>query len=384
MNRVVVAMGTRPEAIKLAPVIAELRKLPGVDVIVLATGQHREQLDAVLRVFGIEPDGDLDVMTDRQTLPELVARMTPAAAAAIRKWAPEWVIVQGDTMSAFCVSLAAFLSGVPVAHVEAGLRSGVLREPFPEEATRRLTDVLSELDLAPTPLGRRNLEAEGKPAERIIVTGQTAVDAIRMAATWSDLPTPLVGRPLVAVTMHRRENWPILGALAETLRGVARDHRDVTFVYPMHRNPIVREAVEPVLRGEANVLLEEPYEYGPMAALMAASRLIVTDSGGILEEGVSLGVFVAVLRNVTERPEAIDRGYAKLVGTDPVKVAATLEELLRDWERLPTARGESPYGDGLASARVAQAIAWQLGLADRPDDWVPASAVQPDARTDST
>lgn len=364
-------MGTRPEAIKLAPVVTALRE-GGFAVVVLATGQHREQLDAALRVFGIAADIDLDVMTEKQTLPELVSRVTPATADAVRQVRPSIVVVQGDTISAFCVALAAFFEGVPVAHVEAGLRSGVLREPFPEEASRRMTDVISELDLAPTPLARDNLRAEGKPADRIVVTGQTAVDAIRAAAAASDLPESLQGHRLVAVTMHRRENWDILDRLAAALRAVAERHPDLTFVYPMHRNPIVRDAVIPILRDVANFILDEPYDYGRMAALMAASELIVTDSGGMLEEGVSLGTHVAVLRNVTERPEGIDQGMASLLGTDPDRIIPKVERLLAAAEHTKRGPvGESPYGDGAASARVAQAVAWQLGLAERPAEWSP-------------
>jgi UDP-N-acetylglucosamine 2-epimerase (non-hydrolysing) len=371
VSRVLVAVGTRPEAIKLAPVVGELRRLDDIEVVVLATGQHREQLDTALRVFGIEPDDDLDVMTERQALADLMGLMTPAAARAIERWSPAWVVVQGDTMTAFAVALAAFLVGVPVAHVEAGLRSGVLRTPFPEEASRRMTDVLSELDLPPTPLGRAHLLAEGKPADRIVVTGQTAVDAIRAASSWTPLPEQLAGRELVTVTMHRRENWPILDRMAAALGEVARRHPELTFVYPMHRNPVVREQVEPVLSVIPNFVLDEPYDYGPMAALMAASRLIVTDSGGLLEEGASLGRHVAVLRNVTERPEAIDLGLATLVGNDPDRIVATVDRLLAAPGSLPGSPDRSPYGDGRASVRGAQAIAWQLGMADRPEEWVP-------------
>jgi len=272
----------------------------------------------------------------------------------------------------FCVALAAFLERVPVGHVEAGLRSGVIDEPFPEEASRRLTDTLSDLDLAPTPLAARHLLAEGKPAERVVITGQTAVDAIRMAAGMASLPESWRGRRLVTITMHRRENWPILEQLAGAIGRVARENPDRLFIYPMHMNPVVREAVVPVLGDIQNVQLVEPLDYAAMAALMSASELIVTDSGGLLEEGVSLHVHVAILRNVTERPEGIEAGMATLVGTEPDHVQQVVSRLLNDPAPV-IARGVSsnPYGDGRASSRVAAAVAWRLGLADRPHDWRP-------------
>ncbi len=371
MKRVMVAFGTRPEAIKMAPVIFALREMAGIDVIVQLTGQHREQLDSALKVFGISGDSDLNVMLDRQSLPELAARVIEASAGAIRAYRPDFVIVHGDTLSAFCVAMTAFLERVPIAHVEAGLRSGVLAEPFPEEASRRLVDELSDLDFAPTPLAARNLEREGKDPDRILVTGQTAVDSIHLAAGLGTLPTAWKGRSLVTVTLHRRENWPILGNLAAAVARIARRHPEHLFIYPMHMNPVVREAIEPELGGIANVVLTEPLAYGEMAALMAASRLIVTDSGGMIEEGVSLRVHVVILRNVTERPEGIERGLATLAGTDPTEVERIVEDRLQTAPTPGIDLVDNPYGDGRASARVAQGIAWRLGLGDRPTSWVP-------------
>jgi UDP-N-acetylglucosamine 2-epimerase (non-hydrolysing) len=378
LKRVVVAFGTRPEAIKLAPVIFALRRRAELEVVVLLTGQHREQLDTALAAFGIEADVDLGLMSDRQRMPDLAARVIRASAEALRSLQPDYVLVHGDTMSAFCVTLAAFLERIPVAHVEAGLRSGVIDEPFPEEASRRLTDLLSDLDLAPTPLAARNLVAEHKDPDRILVTGQTAVDAIRMAAKLSSLRAEWQGRRLVTVTMHRRENWPILAELARAIGTVAERHPERTFIYPMHLNPVVREAVVPELRDLANVELIEPLAYAEMASLMAASELIVTDSGGMVEEGVSLGVFVAILRNVTERPEGIAAGLAELVGTDPLAVERAVEAHLREDRPAATslAADANPYGDGRAAVRVAQAVAWRLGLAHRPAEWQPTAATE--------
>lgn len=373
--RVCVAFGTRPEANKMAPVIAALRRRGEVDVITLVTGQHREQLHDSLRSFGLSADADLDVMTDRQTLPELIGRITPAAATALQELRADYVLVHGDTTTTFAVALAAYLHGVRVAHVEAGLRSHDLTQPFPEEANRRLTDVLTDLDLPPTQLAKRNLMAEGKSEERMVVTGNTAVDAIRAERERAVLPSHLAGKRLVAITMHRRENLPLMRELATALAAVARRSPDRTFVYPVHRNPAVREAVTPPLGGVANVVLSDPYDYSTMVALLDAADLVITDSGGIQEEGASLGVPVAVLRNVTERPEGVEAGVLRLLGNHPPTVEAGLLELLGDDAALAAMRSApNPYGDGHAGERVAQAVAWRFGLAQRPADWQPADA----------
>lgn len=370
--RVCVAFGTRPEATKMAPVVAALAGRHDLEPVTLVTGQHREQLDDALRTFGIVPDADLDVMTQRQALPELFARITREAARLLPDLDVDYVLVHGDTTSTFAIALAAFLEGVPVAHVEAGLRSFDLRQPFPEEANRKLTDVLTDLDLPPTPLAREHLLAEGKPAERMVVTGNTAVDAVRMARERARLPAGLPDGPLVAVTMHRRENLPLMADLARALARVAARFEHLTFVYPVHRNPLVREAVMPVLTDVPNVVLDDPWDYLSMIALLDRSELVVTDSGGIQEEGAALGVPVAVLRNVTERPEGADAGSLRLLGNDPATVETSLTALLADADALAAMRGApNPYGDGHAGERVAQAVAWRFGLADRPADWQP-------------
>jgi len=371
-KRVVVAFGTRPEAVKMAPVVAGLRRQPGLKPLVLVTGQHREQLGVMLRLFDITPDADLKVMRARQGLPELLARIVPQAAAALRELNADYVLVHGDTLTTFAVALASFFEGVPVAHVEAGLRSHDLTEPFPEEGNRRLTDVLTDLGLPPTPLAKENLLREGRCASRLVVTGNTAVDAVAQVAARAALPPHLPPGPLVTVTMHRRENLPVMRPLAETLAALARAHPGLTFVYPVHLNPAVREAVWEPLSGVPNVRLEAPFDYAAMVALMKASELIITDSGGLQEEGTALGVPVVVLRNVTERPEGLLAGSLKLAGNDPAKVAETLEPLLADPAARAAMRAKpNPYGDGRAGTRVAQAVAWRLGLAERPADWVP-------------
>ena len=333
------------------------------------TGQHREQLAGMLELFSLTPDVNLEVMKPGQNLPELFARTLPQAAATLRDLRADYVLVHGDTLSTFAVALAAYFEGIPVAHVEAGLRSFNLHEPFPEEGNRRLTDVLTDLELPPTPLAKANLLLEGKSSARMVVTGNTAVDAVRMVARQARLP-PLPPGPYVTVTMHRRENLPHLRGLAELLARLARDHSAFTFVYPVHLNPAVRRAVWEPLEHVSNVVLTDPFGYAEMVALMSASELIVTDSGGLQEEGAALGVPVVVLRNVTERPEGVETGALRLAGNTPAQVEAVLRPLLSD----PLARAAmrdrpNPYGDGQAGVRVAQAVAWRLGLAARPADW---------------
>ena len=354
----------------MAPVVAALREQSGIVPLVLVTGQHREQLDAVLRLFEIKPNADLDVMRERQTLPELTGRIVPRAATALKDLRADYVLVHGDTLSTFAVALASFFEGIPVAHVEAGLRSYSLREPFPEEGNRRLTDALTDLDLPPTPLAKENLLREGKCAAQVVVTGNTEVDAVQRIAPLAVLPAHLPSGPLVTITMHRRENLPVMRSLAAVLAGLARAYPAFTFVYPVHLNPAVREAVWDVMAGVPNIVLEPPYDYLSMVALMRASELIITDSAGVQEGGVTLGVPVVVLRNVTERPEGVQVGALKLAGNDPQRVREVLETLLSDAEARAAMRNRpNPYGDGQAGVRVAQAVAWRLGLAARPADW---------------
>ncbi|GAA5531847.1 non-hydrolyzing UDP-N-acetylglucosamine 2-epimerase [Deinococcus aluminii] len=374
-KRIVLAFGTRPEATKMAPVYAAIQRQPGLTPLILSTGQQRQMLDEALAVFGLTPDEDLNVMTERQTLAELTGRIVPQAGRKLREMGADMVLVHGDTTTSFCVALSAFYEGIPVGHVEAGLRSGNMQEPFPEEANRRLTGVLSTLDFAPTPGSQANLRREGKAAEGIFVTGQTAVDAVREVAGRVSLRPEWqakldAGQRLLTVTMHRRENLPVMAEMAEALADVARAHPDTHFVYPVHLNPAVQEAVRPALGQLPNFELTEPLDYAQMAPLMAASTLLATDSGGLQEEGAALGVPVAVLRNVTERPEGVEAGVLTLAGNDPEQMRAVLNGLLDDEEGLARMRAaRNPYGDGQASGRIAQAIAWFFGLAERPADW---------------
>ena len=372
MKRVVLAFGTRPEAVKMAPVYLELAARGDLETAVLLTGQHREQLQQALAAFAVPADRNLEVMTERQQLPDLFGRIVPAAARVLKDLKADYVLVHGDTLTTFAVAWAAFLEGIPLGHVEAGLRSGKMDEPFPEEANRKLTDALADLALAPTPAAAQNLEKEGFDPERIVVTGQTGIDAIRYAAARGRLPAGLPPGPYVTVTLHRRENWPLLSGLAAALARVAREFSDLTFVYPLHKNPLVREAVRPQLEGVRNFVLTEPLPYAEMAALLAASRLIITDSGGLQEEGAALGVPVLVVRNVTERPEGVAAGALRLVGNDPDGLERSLRQVLEEPDLIASmAAAPNPYGDGRAAARVAAAVAWRLGLAEKPRDWKP-------------
>ncbi|QLG10725.1 UDP-N-acetylglucosamine 2-epimerase (non-hydrolyzing) [Deinococcus sp. D7000] len=374
-KRIVLAFGTRPEATKMAPVYAALAAQPGLQPLILSTGQQRQMLDGALNVFGLTPDRDLNVMTERQTLADLTARIVPQAGRVLREMGADLVLVHGDTSTSFCVALSAFYEGIPVGHVEAGLRSGDLQEPFPEEANRRLTGVLSALDFSPTTGSRANLLREGKPEAGIFVTGQTAVDAVRevagrvpLRAAWQARVD--AGQPLVTVTMHRRENQPMMREMAGALANVAQAHPDHHFIYPVHLSPAVQEAVRPVLEGLPNFELTDPLDYSDMAPLMAASKLLATDSGGLQEEGAALGVPVAVLRNVTERPEGLEAGVLRLAGNDPTQLETVLNELLDRPTTLQAMRkARNPYGDGQASGRIARAVAWHFGLGERPDDW---------------
>jgi UDP-N-acetylglucosamine 2-epimerase (non-hydrolysing) len=369
---ITLAIGTRPEAIKMAPVYRALKKTPGLEPKILLTGQHRQQLDQALELFDVTADANLDVMEDRQTLPELAARIMPGVARALRDMKTDYVLVHGDTLTTFAVAWTAFLEGISVGHVEAGLRSHDLYNPFPEEANRRLTDALTDLAFAPTPLARENLVAEGKNPERILVTGQTGIDAIQYASAKSELPEDLrtIKGEVVTVTLHRRENWPLLRELAEKLKELAGENTEKTFIFPVHLNPVVREAVIPILEKVRNFCLLEPLGYGQMAALLARSTLIITDSGGLQEEGAALNVPVAVVRNVTERPEGVNSGILELVGTGPQEAYLRLSSLLADKEKLHRmSKAQNPYGDGLASERIAQAMAWRFKLAEKPIEW---------------
>ena len=378
---ILVALGTRPEAIKLAPVIAALRGRPELfRTVVCATAQHREMLDQTLEVFDIRPDIDLDLMAPDQTLSSLTARilegMAPVFAGAdpaLEGRPPALAVVQGDTTTVLATALCAYHHGVPVAHVEAGLRTGDKRRPFPEEINRRLTDQIADWHFAPTECARRNLLAEGIAPERVVVTGNTAIDALlhareRVAEMTAEGRPPvwpgvdesaLEGRRVVAVTGHRRESFgPGLRAICGAVRALAERFADVAFVYPVHLNPRVRGPVHEALEGPANVHLTDPLDYLAFVALLERSTLILTDSGGIQEEAPTLGKPVLVLRDTTERPEAVEAGAARLVGADESRIIEEAARLLTDSEAYAAmSQATNPFGDGRAGERIVGLLA---------------------------
>lgn len=358
-----VAFGTRPEAVKLAPVVRALVGR-GAHVVTVATSQHRELLAQALKVFGIVPDRDLDAMRPRQRLADLTARILPAMADLLEDERPHALVVQGDTTSTFVCSLAAFYEGIPVAHVEAGLRSHNLANPFPEELNRRLAGTIARWHFAPTESARENLLREGVSDDRIQVTGNTVVDALdAIVASDEFARTPLAApvapnRKSILVTLHRRESWgPRLEGMCQALGALVDRHANLEVVFPVHLNPTVRAATEATLTGRDRIRVLEPLEYTAFLKQMQASWLVVTDSGGVQEEAPALGKPVLVLRDVTERIEAVDAGVARLVGTVPDAIGAAVEELLSDEQAyrrmaVPT----RPFGDGRAAERIAATL----------------------------
>lgn len=365
-----VVFGTRPEAIKMAPVVAALKATPGLETLVCVTAQHRQMLDQVLDLFGLVPDDDLDLMAPGQSLPDLFARILTGMSTVLEARRPDLVLVHGDTSTTLATALAAFYARVPVGHVEAGLRTGDLQAPWPEEANRRLTAPITTLHFAPTARSRDNLLAENLPADSIHVTGNTVIDALlavvgRIEAE-PELATSLAarfpfldaGKRLVLVTGHRRENF---GEGFEQMCLAIRDlaeRGDTQVLYPVHLNPQVQAPVKRILGDVPGVVLVEPQDYLPFVYLMTRAHLILTDSGGIQEEAPSLGKPVLVMRDTTERPEAVDAGTVRLVGTDRARIVAEAARLLDDPDaHAAMARAHNPYGDGHAATRIAGIIA---------------------------
>ena len=366
--RVLSVFGTRPEAIKLAPVIAELRRRKGIVSQVCVTGQHREMLDQVLGLFGITPDYDLNLMQRNQTLARVAASVLEGLEPILDSARPDWVLVQGDTTTAAIAALAAFYAHARVGHVEAGLRSHDKWHPFPEEVNRRVAGAVADLHFAPTAGSRRNLLLEGVPASQVLVTGNTVIDALHSVQSqpWDLQSLGAAGRlldspqaKLMLVTAHRRENFgePII-RICTALRELAERYGDgIRLLYPVHRNPNIWEPVHRLLGGIPNVILTPPLEYLPLVHLMKRSYLVLTDSGGIQEEAPALGVPTLVLREVTERPEAVAAGNVRLVGTDPQRIVSEAARLLdHPREHRLMAQAASPYGDGRAAERIVSAL----------------------------
>jgi len=359
-------VGTRPEVIKMAPVIKELAKHAGrIESVVLSTAQHREMLDQTLGVFGIVPDIDLNLMRPNQTLAQITTAAVEAVERVLLKMKPDVVLVQGDTTTVFAASLAAFYCRIAVGHVEAGLRSFDRWNPYPEEINRRLADVLADYYFAPTARARENLLREGVPSEKVFVTGNTVVDALRYAASVPYEPhgreiKNILGAPgrLVLVTAHRRENWDEpLANICDAFRELVVEFPDLQIVYPVHLNPRVRHTVQAKLKNVDRVHLIEPVDYLTLVHLMKRSHLVLTDSGGIQEEAPTFGKPVLVMRKVTERPEAAEAGLALIVGTDRNRIVAETRRLLTDeaaYRRMSTA--SNPYGDGKAAERIVEVL----------------------------
>lgn len=371
--------GTRPEAIKMAPVIKELKKHPEFETKVCVTAQHREMLDQVMDLFQLHADYDLNIMAKGQTLYDITARVLRGLQEVFEKERPDYVLVHGDTTTTFTAALAAFYAQIPVGHVEAGLRTGNLASPFPEEANRQLTGVLTRYHFAPTETARQNLLRENKKDDHIFVVGNTVIDAllatVKKDYTFEDKEIEAIEehKRVILVTTHRREN---LGApmhhVYRALRRLVDDVPDTEIVFPVHRNPLVREAVSEELEGHPRIHLVEPMEYEPFTNLMARSTIVLTDSGGIQEEAPSLGKPVLVLRGTTERPEAVEAGTVALVGTDEEKIYNTAYKLLTDEAAYKSmAEAVNPYGDGKSAARIAGWLLYENGLSkEKPSHFV--------------
>jgi UDP-N-acetylglucosamine 2-epimerase (non-hydrolysing) len=375
--KVLVVVGTRPEAIKLAPVAAELKRAGGVECVVTVTGQHRQLLAQALRAAGLRARFDLRLMRRRQSVAGFVARALPALERHMRRLGPDLVLVQGDTSSALCGALAAFAQGVPVGHVEAGLRTGDLGNPYPEEANRRLIDALSALLFAPTREARRRLGA--RPRGRVFVTGNTAVDALRAALARSrPVRDPRLRRllerlspdeDLVLATLHRRESLDgSLAAACRRLVDLLRRRPRARLAFPLHLNPRVRAVVRRELRHPRATLLE-PLDYADLVAALRRARLVVTDSGGLQEEAATLGVPVLVARRITDRPEAVRAGLAAVIGKDARGLLRAAGRLL-DAPYKRKRRSSDIFGDGRAGRRVASGVLWHLGLGAKPRDFI--------------
>jgi len=390
LKSVLVVLGTRPEAIKLAPVITELRRHQDVATRVCVTGQHREMIQPILELFDVRPDIELGLMTPDQRLSSLTTAALTRLEEILNSVSPDWVMLQGDTTSAMSAALAAFYRRVPIAHVEAGLRTHDLARPFPEEGNRRIVDALATVHFAPTQLARHNLLREGTNASTIYVTGNTVIDALLAVGS---LPEDRLGRRLaslhanrriVLVTAHRRESFgPCLRDICLAVREIADAVPDVQCVYPVHLNPNVQEPARAILAGHERISLIPPLDYVSLVHLIRRSTLILTDSGGLQEEAPTFGKPVLVLREITERPEAVQAGCARIVGTERRAIVSAALELLADrsaYERM--AKVASPFGDGHASERIVRVLRdWPVEVESSRSDSEAASQLADAAPT---
>lgn len=380
MIKVMTVFGTRPEAIKMAPVVLELRKHSDqIQTVVAVTAQHRQMLDQVLSLFQIQPDYDLDIMAKGQTLYDITTRSLLGLKEVLETEKPDLVLVHGDTTTTFAGALASYYQQIPVGHVEAGLRTGNIYSPFPEEMNRKLTGSIAAIHFAPTATAKANLRKENVPDDAIYVTGNTVIDALMQTVNGEyDFGSQALDgvdfdhHRVILLTTHRRENLgEPMRHIYKALRSIVEEVGDTEIVFPVHRNPLVRKVVEEELAGVDRIHLIDPMEYEPFANLMSRCYLVLTDSGGIQEEAPSLGKPVLVLRDTTERPEAVAAGTVRLIGTDKDVVYAETKRLLTDpaaYEKMSNA--VNPYGDGKASKRIVQAILHTFCQAAVPDEFV--------------
>lgn len=377
-RNVMVIYGTRPEAIKVAPVIKALQTSPSLTVTTVVTGQHREMLDQVNEIFSLRPDHDIDVFAPGQSLNQLSAKIFSRLDPVLAERSPDAVLVQGDTTTVAAAALASFYRQIPVVHLEAGLRSGNLYSPFPEEANRKVTSQLTALHLAPTPTSKENLLREGIDPDTIAVTGNTVIDALLHTRAQGIQPADprlqeavAQSRPIILVTTHRRENWgEAMHGVGRALRRLATSYPEHLIVLPVHKNPLVREAVLPHIQDLPNVLVCEPLAYGEFTTVMAAAQIVLTDSGGVQEEAPSLGKPVLVMRENTERPEAVSAGTVRLIGTAEDRIVSEVSALIDSADLYSQmSNAVNPYGDGHAAKRSVAAIAQLLGVGERLPDF---------------
>jgi UDP-N-acetylglucosamine 2-epimerase (non-hydrolysing) len=380
MNKIKIAMifGTRPETIKIFPIISEIKKYPHlIDYRIIVSGQHREMLDQMLEIFQINPDYDLDIMEQGQSLSDITKNSLLGIGKILKKERPSIVLVQGDTTTTFAGALAAFYEKIKIGHVEAGLRTNNKYYPFPEEVNRHLTSVLTDLHFAPTKQSCENLRSEGVKREDIFISGNTVIDSLLLMIKDNYIfREPLLKdkkifeKKIILVTMHRRENWG--EPLKETCQAINKmiyEHSDISVIFPLHKNPEIRRNVKEILQNKKDILLLDTLDYDDMINLMSKSYILLTDSGGIQEEAPSLGKPVLVLRDETERPEAVEAGVVKLIGTDKKRICSEVDLLLNSREKYrEMLKNINPYGDGKASERIVKKILYDFNLIDKAPD----------------
>ena len=380
MNKVKIAMifGTRPETIKIFPIISEIKKYPHlIDYRIIVSGQHREMLDQMLEIFQINPDYDLDIMEQGQSLSDITKNSLLGIGKILKKERPSIVLVQGDTTTTFAGALAAFYEKIKIGHVEAGLRTNNKYYPFPEEVNRHLTSVLTDLHFAPTTQSYENLRSEGVKREDIFISGNTVIDSLLLMIKDNYIfREPLLKdkkifeKKIILVTMHRRENWgEPLKETCQAINKIIYEHSDISVIFPLHKNPEIRRNVKEILQNKKDILLVDTLDYDDMINLMSKSYIILTDSGGIQEEAPSLGKPVLVLRDETERPEAVEAGVVKLIGTDEERICREVNTLLNNRDKfMEMSKNINPYGDGKASERIVKKILYDFNLIDKAPD----------------